>query len=55
MAWTKKNKPTVRGPAVLTDDERYDAAQSYFYNWLSRAELAGLPKTAPREPQPGEI
>lgn len=48
-----KSRPA--GPADITDQERYDAAQSYFYNWLSRAELAGIPKEPYREPEPGEI
>lgn len=38
-----------------TDDERYDAAQWYFYKWLAAAELGDVPKLPFREPEPGEI
>ena len=53
--YKRKTKSRPPGPAVLTDQERYDAAQWYFYKWLSAAELAGIPKAPWRNPEPGEI
>lgn len=50
-----KRKAPAQGPAKITDQDRYDGAQWFYYQWLSRAELAGIPRTPYTEPEPGEI
>jgi hypothetical protein len=50
MSWTKREPRTI-GPAALTDQERYDGAQWYFYKFLSRGE----PLAPRRDPEPDEI
>lgn len=52
--WTKKEARAI-GPASLTAEELYDGAQWHYYKWLSRAELAGIPKAPRYDPRPGEI
>jgi len=42
-------------PIVLTEEQIYDAAQWYFYKWLSNSALAGISLSAPTTPEPGEI
>ena len=52
--WTKKEPRTI-GPAPLSAEERLDGAQWYYYQWLSLAQLNGLPFLSPIDPEPGEI
>lgn len=50
-----KPKSRKAGPADLTDEGRYDGAQWYYYKFLARAELMGIPKAEFVEPEAGEI